>query len=199
MSKISNAITMLNLLSTGKKYNIDELSNILEVSPRMVRTYKEELEKSGIYIDSIMGPYGGYVLNNSLRIPERKFNKSDYELLNKYIEKEQDDVVKEKLVNLKDKIKGIYIGSKEENKELNLKDEVLLKYNSLTRAIKERKKVKILYYSYNTGENERVIDPIEIFLFKDEWHCSAFCELRGDIRHFEFKRIRKLNILDEKF
>jgi len=199
MSKISNAITMLNLLSTGRKYSIDELSNILEVSPRMIRTYKEELEKSGIYIDSIMGPYGGYVLNNSIRIPERKFKKIDYELLNKYIEEEQDENVKEKLVNLKDKIKGIYIGSKEENRELNLKDETLLKYNSLTRAIKERRKVKILYYSYNTGENERVIDPAEMFLFKDGWYCAAFCELRGDIRHFELKRIRKLTILDEKF
>ena len=199
MSKISNAITMLNLLSTGRKYSIDELSNILEVSPRMIRTYKEELEKSGIYIDSIMGPYGGYVLNNSIRIPERKFKKNDYELLNKYIEEEKDEIIKEKLVNLKDKIKGIYIGSKEENKELNLKDETLLKYNSLTRAIKERKKVKILYYSYNTGENERVIDPAEMFLFKNGWYCAAFCELKNDIRHFELKRIRKLTILDEKF
>lgn len=199
MSKISNAITMLNLLSTGRKYSIDELSNILEVSPRMVRTYKEELEKSGIYIDSIMGPYGGYVLNNSIRVLERKFKKSDYELLNKYIEEEKDENIKEKLVNLKDKIKGIYIGSKEENKELNLKDETLLKYNSLTRAIKERKKVKILYYSYNTGENERIIDPAEMFLFKDGWYCAAFCELRSDIRHFELKRMRKLTILDEKF
>ena len=199
MSKISNAITMLNLLSTGRKYSIDELSNILEVSPRMIRTYREELEKSGIYIDSIMGPYGGYVLNNSIRVPERKFKKSDYELLNKYIEEEKDETVKEKLVNLKDKIKGIYIGSKDENKELNLKDETLLKYNSLTRAIKERRKVKVLYYSYNTGENERIIDPAEMFLFKEGWYCAAFCELRGDIRHFELKRIRKLTILDEKF
>ncbi|MCI8547400.1 MAG: transcriptional regulator, partial [Bacilli bacterium] len=50
MSKISNVITMLNLLSNGKKYSIDELSKILEVTPRMIRIYKNELEKSGIYI-----------------------------------------------------------------------------------------------------------------------------------------------------
>ena len=56
MSKIANTMTLLNLLATGKKYTIDELANILEVSPRMIRTYKEELEKAGIYIDSIMGP-----------------------------------------------------------------------------------------------------------------------------------------------
>ena len=147
MSKISNAITMLNLLSTGKKYSIDELSKILEVSPRMIRTYKEELEKSGIYIDSIMGPYGGYVLNQTIRMPVRKFKKKDYEILEEYISNEDDLVNKEKLTLLHDKIRGVYIGSKCEAIELNLKEETLFKYNLLTRAIKERRKVKILYYS----------------------------------------------------
>ncbi len=197
MSKISNVITMLNLLSTGKKYSIDELSKILEVTPRMIRTYKNELEKAGIYIDTIMGPYGGYVLNQSIRLPERKFKKDDYELLEKYIEK--NDESKEALINLKDKIRGIYINSKQEISELNLKEETLNKFNILTRAIKERRKVKILYYSYNHGELERIIDPAEMFLFKEGWFCAAFCELRQDIRHFELKRIRKIKLLEENF
>ena len=63
MSKISNVILMLQYLSNGRKYSIKELSEKLEVTPRMVRMYKDELEKAGIYIDTIMGPYGGYVLN----------------------------------------------------------------------------------------------------------------------------------------
>lgn len=199
MSKISNAITMLNLLATGRKYSIQELSNILEVSPRMVRTYKDELEKAGIYIDSIMGPYGGYVLNQSIRVPERKFKKEDYELLNKYIDNSISDIEKEKLELLKDKIRGIYVGSKQEAKELNLENETLKKYNILTKAIKTRKKVKVLYYSYGKGENERIIDPAEMFLFKDGWYCAAFCELRGDMRHFELKRIITIELLDECF
>lgn len=199
MSKISNVITMLNLLSTGKKYNIDELAKILEVTPRMIRIYKEELEKAGIYIDSIMGPYGGYVLNQTIRVPERKFKKEDYELLDKCINNNISFNDKEKIELLKDKIRGIYIGSKQENQELNLSDEILKKYNILTRAIKERKKVKILYYSYNSGENERVINPAEMFLFKDSWYCAAYCELRNDIRHFELKRIRKIELLIDKF
>lgn len=61
VSKISNVITMLELLQSGRKYSISELSNLLEVSPRMIRSYKEDLEKAGIYIDTIMGPYGGYL------------------------------------------------------------------------------------------------------------------------------------------
>ncbi len=52
MSKISNVLTMLEYLSSGKKYNIAELSEKLEVTPRMIRVYKDEIEKAGIYIDT---------------------------------------------------------------------------------------------------------------------------------------------------
>lgn len=199
MSKVSNVLTMIELLNTGRKYSIKELSQKLEVSERMIRVYKEELDKSGIYVDTIKGPYGGYVLNQSIRMPLRKFNKKDFELLNKYIELESDMDLKNKLVILQDKIRGVYIGSKQEENELNLKDETLKKYNILTRAIKEKRKVKIKYYSYGKGENTRIIDPANMFLFQDGWYCAAFCELRKDIRHFELRRIIEYELLDEKF
>ena len=195
MSKISNVITMLNLLSNGKKYSINELSNILEVTPRMIRVYKDELEKAGIYIDSIKGPYGGYVLNNSIRLPERKFKKDDYVLLDKYIMLNNED--KESLILLKDKIRGIYKNSKEEKIELN--NVMQNRYNIFARAIKEHKKIKLLYFSYDKGNTNRVINPIELFLFKGEWYCSAFCELRNDIRHFELKRVIEIELLNEKY
>ncbi len=136
MSKISNVLTMLQLLQSGRKYSINELSNELEVSERMIRVYKEDLEKAGIYIDTIMGPYGGYVLNQSVRMPVRKFKMKDAKLLDKYIASEKDKDIKDELILLQDKIKGVYIGSKQEEKELNLKDENGKKYNLLTRAIK---------------------------------------------------------------
>lgn len=49
MSKVSNTLTMLRLLESGKKYSVKELAEKLEVSPRMIKSYKEELEKCGIY------------------------------------------------------------------------------------------------------------------------------------------------------
>ena len=199
MSKISNVITMMELLQSGRKYSIKELAETLEVSERMIRVYKEELEKAGIYIDTIMGPYGGYVLNQTVRIPVRKFKLEDSKLLEDYIEKESDENKKEKLIMLQDKIKGVYVGSIQEREELNLKDETLKKYNILTRAIKERRKVKVLYYSYGKGENERIIDPAEMFLFQDGWYVAAFCERKKDIRHFELKRIRNYELLNEKY
>ena len=199
MSKISNVITMLELLQSGKKYSIKELSEKLEVSERMVRVYKEDLEKAGIFIDTIMGPYGGYVLSQEVKLPSRKFNQKEITLLNKYITQEQDPEKREELKLIQDKVKGIYQSNQERLKEVELKDELGKKYNLLTRAIKEKRKVKINYYSYGKGENERIIDPIELFLFQDGWYCAAFCERKQDIRHFELKRILNYELLKEKY
>ena len=198
MSKISNVITMLQLLNSGRKYSIKELSERLEVSERMIRVYKDELEKAGIYVDTIMGPYGGYVLRQSVKMPIRKFKVNDYEILDKYISLEKDELEKEKLMLLKDKIYGIYVSSKSDD-NIIAKDDNQNKYNILTRAIKEKRKVKINYYSYNKGENERVICPAEMFLFSEGWYVAAFCLKKNDIRHFELKRIIDLELLDEKF
>ena len=194
MSKVSNVILMLEYLENGRKYSIKELSEKLEVSERMVRVYKEELEKAGIYIDTLMGPYGGYVLNQSVRIPSRKFTKSDYEFLKNLKVDEKD---REKLQIIADKVHGVYFDST--NEKLELKDSIKTSYNILARAIKEKRKVKINYYSYTQGNQDRVIRPYDLFLYNTGWGCAAFCELRNDLRHFELKRINKIELLDEKF
>lgn len=72
MSKISNVISMLQILSSGRKYSINDLAATLEVTPRMIRVYKEELEKAGIFIDTIRGPYGGYILNQKVYLPPKE-------------------------------------------------------------------------------------------------------------------------------
>ena len=198
MSKLSNELLMIQLLSNGRKYSIKELSNILEVSERMIRVYKDELEKAGIYVDTIMGPYGGYVLRQSVKMPIRKFKVNDYEILDKYISLENDNLEKEKLMLLRDKIYGMYISNKNDDNIIT-KDDNQNKYNILTRAIKEKRKVKINYFSYNKGENERVICPAEMFLFSEGWYVAAFCLKKNDIRHFELKRIIDLELLEEKF
>ena len=194
MSKISNVILLLQYLENGRKYNIKELSEKLEVSERMIRVYKEELEKAGIYIDTIMGPYGGYVLNQSIRIPTRKFTQDDYKFLHNLKVNKED---KERLDIIADKVHGVYFDSKNEN--IELKEETKNYFNTLTRAIKERRKVKINYYSYTHGNEDRIIHPLDMFLYNSGWGCAAYCEKKKDLRHFELKRINKIELLEENF
>ena len=194
MSKISNVLLMLQYLENGRKYSIPELAEKLEVSPRMIRVYKEDLEKAGIYIDTIKGPYGGYVLNQSVRIPTRKFRLEDYEFLKNLKVSDSD---REQLNILADKVHGVYFDSKDENFEL--KDNIRDVYNALTRAIKNKQKVRINYYSFTKGNQERVIHPYDMFYYSSGWGCAAYCELRKDLRHFELKRINSFEVLDEKY
>ena len=47
----------------------------------MISLYKEKFKKARIYIDTIRGSYGGYVLNQSIKLLFRKFNNNDIELM----------------------------------------------------------------------------------------------------------------------
>lgn len=83
MSKLSNTLMMLELLQNGRKYSIKELSEKLEVSPRMIRKYKDELELAGIYVESLRGTYGGYYLNQNIKLPNRFLKPENIKLNNK--------------------------------------------------------------------------------------------------------------------
>lgn len=157
MSKISNVLTMIEYLSMGRKYSISELSEKLEVTPRMIRVYKDEIEKAGIYIDTIKGPYGGYVLNQNVTVPKRFITPND----------------------------------------INIKNRSL--YNLINRAIKEKRKCLIEYYSKNEKKiTSRTIHPYDLILLGNEWGVAAYCELKEEIRHFYINRIKSIKLL-EKF
>lgn len=154
MSKISNVLTMLEYLNSGKKYSIAELSEKLEVTPRMIRVYKNEIEKAGIYIDTLKGPYGGYVLNQNINIPKRLLPKE---------------------ITIK-------------NKEI---------FNLINKAIKEKRKCFIEYYSKNKKSiSKRTIHPYDLILLKNEWGVAAFCESKEEIRHFYINRIKNIKLLE---
>lgn len=186
MSKISNILKMISLLNSGKKYTIHQLAEELEISERMVRQYKDELEIAGIYISTIKGPYGGYVLDNHFPLPVLRINTKDIELLSNGKEESKKPIL--------EKLKLIV-----EEYDYNKIDTSSNKFNCFQRAIKNKQKVKIVYNSINLGASERIIQPLEMFLFSKNWYVVAFCELRHDMRNFAFDNIESYEILDENF
>ena len=188
MSKVSNVLLLLQYLQNGRKYSISELSEKLEVSPRMIRVYKEELEKAGIYVDTIMGPYGGYLLKQDVMIPNALFSEDDYHYLKSL------SISDERYSSILDKVKR-----NTSLESIEIPDELKNTYNLLSRAIKENRKVKILYESYSDGVFERVIHPFHLFHYSNGWGCAAYCEVRKDLRHFEFFRMKNVQLLDDFF
>ena len=182
MSKLSNELLMIQYLKNGRKYSTKELSEKLEVSPRMIKVYKEDLEKAGIYLESVKGPYGGYILRNKTFLPPLLFTSADYEELKKI------NTSKE-VQNIIQKMKYAVL-TEEEN--LFYKSDI---YRKIAKSIKEKRKVKILY---KTKEKitERIIYPYHILYFGENLGCAAYCETKKDLRHFSFHRIQNIEVLD---
>lgn len=203
MSKVANMLKMIKILKDEKIHNMKDIVEKIEISPRMVKQYKNELEQAGIYIESKRGINGGYSLNKELnnidigltyqeliklKEIEQYFNENqDFKkIIGKIIESY------EKNINEADLKK---INRIQELGKINLKDT----YLSLRKAINRKNKVKIKYYSNDSGLNDRVIHPAEMFYYLEEWYVAAFCEKRKAIRLFKLNDIQEYEILDDKY
>ena len=196
-------LKMIKILKDEKIHNMKDIAEKIEISPRMVKQYKNELEQAGIYIESKRGINGGYSLNKELnnidigltyqeliklKEIEQYFNENqDFKkIIGKIIESY------EKNINEADLKK---INRIQELGKINLKDI----YLSLRKAINRKNKVKIKYYSNDSGLNDRVIHPAEMFYYLEEWYVAAFCEKRNAIRLFKLNDIQEYEILDDKY
>lgn len=193
MGKISNAIEMLNYLNTGNKYSVKDLAEKIGITERMVRYYKAELEQAGISIETFMGPNGGYYILNP-KNQYNHFNKYDLQILNNV-----DNILKEinyenieKYEKIINKVQMSNDIEEEKSKyflDYSVKDKSKL-YFALNDAITNKNSLKILYRSLNQEWQERIIHPLQIFKYDDQFYVTAYCELRDDIRHFEISRIK---------
>ena len=101
MSKVANMLNMLQILKDGKIHSIQNLSEKLEISERMVRQYKLELEQAGIYLKSTTGKYGGYMLENEsdfLKL-EDTIKEKMYIIMKKAIKEKKKIEIKYKSIN----------------------------------------------------------------------------------------------------
>lgn len=195
MSKISNAFLMIKLLSNGRVYSVKELSMELGVTERMVRYYKEQLEMAGYIIESFKGPGGGYYINKNDIMNIDYFNKYDLEVLDR-VEENIKNISDNKLINdfdeLNKKLHSIYntnkILSEYKNVDVtvNKNDE---KISVIDKCIKDKKSLLIDYLGTSGKIVKREIIPINMFEFEDNTYVTAFCKLRGSVRHFDLKKI----------
>ena len=200
MSKVANMLNMVQILKDGKIHSLQSLAKELEVSVRMIRQYKVELEQAGIYIDSNTGKYGGYKL-------EQELNKIDIGLTQNEINILEDMMLElgEEEKDILLKIKEAYIKNKQIQDKKKLKNiqeqskELTEIYQVVRKAINEKRKMKITFYSVNSGITKRIIHPAELFEYTDDWYVAAFCELRNEIRLFKLEDIKEYKMLEENY
>ena len=101
MSKVANMLNMLQILKDKNIHSIASLAQKLEVSERMIRQYKSELEQAGIYLKSYTGKYGGYKIddNNNFFKIENEVKEKMYIIMKKAITNKNKVKIKYKSIN----------------------------------------------------------------------------------------------------
>ena len=195
MGKLSNMMYIIDLLNTGNIYTLKELSEKIGVTERMIRYYKNEICDNGIAIESFKGPNGGYFMIDRIK-NYTSINKYDIQLLENIYNLllNNDFEYLDKLSKLLDKLKKMYSIYDEKSRyiskiNLNTPGEI---EKLIENAINKNDKIEIVYNDIDGGQSKRVIHPLNLFKYKDNYYVTAFCELRNDIRHFELSRIANI-------
>lgn len=192
MGKIANMLYMIDLLNTGNIYTLKELSEKIGVTERMIRYYKDEICNNGIAIESFKGPNGGYFMIDEIK-NYTSINKYDIQLLDnaKHFLSENNFKYVDKYEEFLDKAKKMYSIYEEKSNYIANVDttssDVIEKI--IKSAISKNEKVEIVYNDVDGSQHRRIIHPLYLFKYKENYYVTAFCELRNDIRHFEIKRI----------
>lgn len=192
VGKIANMLYMIDLLNTGNIYTLKELSEKIGVTERMIRYYKDEICNNGIAIESFKGPNGGYFMIDEIK-NYTSINKYDIQLLDnaKHFLSENNFKYVDKYEEFLDKAKKMYSVYEEKSKYIANVDttssDVIEKI--IKSAISKNEKVDIVYNNVDGSQHRRIIHPLYLFKYKENYYVTAFCELRNDIRHFEIKRI----------
>lgn len=183
MGKLGNTLAMLKMLETGRKFTVKELAEKIEVSPRMIKTYKTELEKAGIYIDSINGIYGGYVYNHKNNY-DVSFSIQDVNCIEKIIPlldfKNRNDVEK-----LLEKIKTIVIYSDTTLIKGQDADEMKKKYNLVSKALKNNSDIEIEYKN-----KTKVIAPHNFSFYKNYIYITGYSKTDEELRTYNLNEIK---------
>ncbi|MDG4658195.1 WYL domain-containing protein [Ectobacillus antri] len=209
MSKISNCLRMIELLHARGKMKISELAQELDVKERMVRNYKEDLEKAGIYVEGEKGRDGGYSLSQASFFPTRKLQESELsalifavqQLLAKEVaQAETAQVALDKLraAQCKEQEQNRYIHFVQRSKPNRLQSGESKKYMQLQEALASRRKVQIVYRN-SSSYKKRIICPYGFVYYNDFFYCAAFCESKQELRTFKVVRIEQVDVLQERY
>lgn len=201
---------MMILLQSRGKMKCSELAKELEVKERQIRTYRADLEQAGIFIKYTPGIYGGYEIDKENSISNIRLSLDEIsvlEMLNEQL-KYSNDIYKNEFDNILTKIKAVLSNSTEKTymdyfsiqPQCNYNyEEEKKKCNDITISYITKSKLKINYYSINSGLKERIVHPYGIYNYKSDKYMVAFCENRNKVIDFKLCRIKNYDILDEKY
>ncbi len=212
MNRFDRLASILIQLQSKKIVKAQEIADRFEISLRTVYRDVRSLEIAGIPIISEAGI--GYSLQKEYRLPPVHFTSQEglaFVTAEKLVSKLTDQNTLKSYQSALYKIKAT-LGQKEkeyindaeivigsiQNANIHIKPQLFLQ--EILQSILSKNVIQLNYSNINNFDaSEREIEPIGIYSQANFWYLVAFCRLRNDFRVFRTDRIKKIEILNQKF
>jgi predicted DNA-binding transcriptional regulator YafY len=208
--RISRLTAIVTQLQTKRLMTAPELAAKFSVSVRTIYRDIRALEDAGIPIYVEEGK--GYSLMEHYRLPPVMFTESEANALiaaEQLVLNNKDSSLIEDYSAAIDKIKSVLI--RDVKDKANLLSE-RTQFNQIKRiertssnlsalqfALTNFLLTKIEYANEANETTERTIEPFALLSTRANWLLVAWCLLRQDFRYFRLDRIKKLEVLSERF
>jgi predicted DNA-binding transcriptional regulator YafY len=207
-------LSMIFLFQSRRRWTVAELADELDVSDRTIHRYIGMLEEMGIPLYSERGPYGGFSLLRTYKLPPLIFTPEEATVLymgarlvgDIWGKPFQDAVtgVTAKLNNvLPDDIQQEVQRAQRSLVVMASASRDYSPYHDLMATLRDSmadgKQVKITYLSFSRVETARIVDPYALSFRWGNWYLVGFCHLRGEMRTFRIDRINTLTPLEAPF
>lgn len=203
MTRLTRLTNILLHLQSRRVVTAQELADKFDITQRTVYRDIRALEEAGV---PIIGEAGkGYSLTDGYRIPPVMFTQQEINALltaQQFFQKNADKSAYNDLTNVVTKIKAIIRYSEKEKAE-KLEERLYIFSDNQTNqtnllstiqlAITNCRVLKIRYHTfYSDIISDRLVEPLAVYLTKENWIMVAFCRLRNDLRQFRIDRILNL-------
>jgi predicted DNA-binding transcriptional regulator YafY len=208
--RLSRLTAILTQLQTRRILTASELASKFSVSVRTIYRDIRALEQAGVPILTEEGK--GYTLMEHYRLPPIAFTESQANALiiaEQLVLKNKDTSFIKDYSEAIDKIKAVLKHSVKDKANLlaertrfdqNLNRE--RNSNNLSElqfALTNFNLIKIEYTNEAEKTTARLVEPFALLSTQENWLLVAWCRLRKEFRYFRLDRIKKLELLSEKF
>lgn len=208
--RLSRLTAILTQLQTKRLLTAPELAVRFSVSVRTIYRDIKALEQAGVPVFTEEGK--GYRIMEGYKIPPVMFTESQANALilaEQLVLKNKDASFIKDYLEAIDKIKAI-LGHKVKDKVNMLAERTRFTQNfnnernsnnlsDLQFALTNFYVTRIDYTNEANQTSSRLIEPFALLSTQENWLLVAWCRLRNEFRYFRLDRIKKLEMLSEKF
>lgn len=201
MRRADRLFQIVQQLRGGRLVTARMLSEKLEVSERTIYRDVADLMASGVPIDGEAGV--GYILRSGFDLPPLMFTRDELAALTlgaRFVKAwggarlalaAEEALVKIEAV-LPDSEKRVVADTNLFAMGFSLPNEAREVVDRLDVAIRERKRVHVVYEALDGESSERDLRPLGLYHWGKVWTLAAWCELRSDFRNFRADRITEI-------